>query len=172
MKVLVGIVSLIVVIGVVVYCTRPTQSEQSLKKTGKVSQLDEAYPTPAYPSWTIVPDSSLVTQSIDNPISAPILPTTGLPAPLVHQVSRGIEGSPLNFSCAAGTIAFGTMKYGKWDNTSAAMPARSKLYAIPSSCLGKSNCSIADLTLKVDRAGDDPFPSVQKQAEVNYSCQA
>jgi len=87
----------------------------------------------------------------------------------------GCDGDPqFNITCPSGTLLSGSVKYGRWDNTTCpgtgvtpTTPPKSQTLNFPTSCIGQSTCN---LTAPNVALGVDPYPNVAKQVSATYTC--
>lgn len=85
----------------------------------------------------------------------------------------GCEGQNAKLTCGSDTIVGGTIRYGRWDNStcphgtvSSQTPAREATFDLPSSCFDKTDCEI---NINNGIAGD-PYGGVYKHFIVTPDC--
>jgi hypothetical protein len=85
----------------------------------------------------------------------------------------GCEGQDAKLTCGSDTIVGGTIRYGRWDNTtcphgtvSSQTPSREATFDLPSTCYDKTDCTI---NINNGIAGD-PYGGVYKHFVVTPEC--
>lgn len=128
------------------------------------------------PTTTMAPTTTRAPTTTIAPTTT-FAPTTTIAPVMYSAFAEGYEEQPVTLSCNTGTkIKSAKIKYGRWDNTkftqnhptvTSNTPAIFKEYDLVNA-IGKQ--SYTPNNSKNTELGEDPYPGVYKQWEINYTC--